>query len=45
MTDPQTADQDVVDILLADHREVETLFVELETRQGTPSTAAGSPTW
>ncbi|CCH15629.1 hemerythrin domain-containing protein [Micromonospora lupini] len=37
MTDPQTTgDQDVVDILVADHREVETLFVELETRQGTP---------
>ncbi|MEU4333567.1 hemerythrin domain-containing protein [Micromonospora lupini] len=37
MTNPQTTgDQDVVDILVADHREVETLFVELETRQGTP---------
>ncbi|MEV4655066.1 hemerythrin domain-containing protein [Micromonospora sp. NPDC049301] len=37
MTNPQTtADQDVVDVLVADHREVETLFVELETRQGTP---------
>ncbi|MEU8179986.1 hemerythrin domain-containing protein [Micromonospora sp. NPDC049047] len=31
-----TGDQDVVDILVADHRGVETLFVELETRQGTP---------
>ncbi|MEU7612455.1 hemerythrin domain-containing protein [Micromonospora sp. NPDC049204] len=36
MTNPPTTDQDVVDILVADHREVETLFVELETRQGTP---------
>ncbi|MGC5305558.1 hemerythrin domain-containing protein [Micromonospora zamorensis] len=37
MTNPQIADdQDVVDILVADHREVETIFVELETRQGTP---------
>ncbi|MCO1595429.1 hemerythrin domain-containing protein [Micromonospora sp. RHAY321] len=37
MTNPQTTDgQDVIDILTADHREVETLFVELETRQGTP---------
>ncbi|MFG1883547.1 hemerythrin domain-containing protein [Micromonospora sp. NPDC049102] len=37
MSSPQsTGDQDVVDILVADHREVETLFVELETRQGTP---------
>ncbi|WP_433117311.1 hemerythrin domain-containing protein [Micromonospora sp. CA-246542] len=31
-----TGEQDVVDILVADHRTVETLFVELETRQGTP---------
>ncbi|MFG1838857.1 hemerythrin domain-containing protein [Micromonospora sp. NPDC049175] len=31
-----TDDHDVVDILVADHREVEALFVELETRQGTP---------
>lgn len=29
-------EQDVVDVLVADHRAVETLFVELETRQGTP---------
>ncbi|MET8084071.1 hemerythrin domain-containing protein [Micromonospora sp. NPDC005197] len=37
MSNPQTTgDEDVVDILIADHREVETLFVELETRQGTP---------
>ncbi|MFG2099433.1 hemerythrin [Micromonospora sp. S4605] len=37
MTETQTATgQDVVDVLTADHREVETLFVELETRQGTP---------
>ncbi|MEV4540681.1 hemerythrin domain-containing protein [Micromonospora echinaurantiaca] len=37
MTETQTAaGQDVVDVLTADHREVETLFVELETRQGTP---------
>ncbi|RKN48533.1 hemerythrin domain-containing protein [Micromonospora endolithica] len=37
MSNPQTAtDQDVVDILVADHREVEVLFVELESRQGTP---------
>jgi hemerythrin superfamily protein len=37
MTKPQTTgDQDVVDILTADHREVETLFAELESRQGTP---------
>ncbi|MEU7926510.1 hemerythrin domain-containing protein [Micromonospora sp. NPDC049801] len=31
-----TGEQDVVDLLVADHRAVETLFVELETRQGTP---------
>ncbi|MGK5737995.1 hemerythrin domain-containing protein [Micromonospora sp. URMC 103] len=36
MTDPQSRDQDVVDVLTADHREVEALFVELESRQGTP---------
>ena len=38
MTDPQTTDDepDVVDILVADHREVEVLFGELENRQGTP---------
>ncbi|WP_422737989.1 hemerythrin domain-containing protein [Micromonospora sp. WMMD729] len=37
MSSPQsTGEQDVVDILVADHHEVETLFVELETRQGTP---------
>ncbi|MEV4117896.1 hemerythrin domain-containing protein [Micromonospora sp. NPDC049645] len=37
MTTPQnTDDQDVVDILVADHREVEAVLVELETRQGTP---------
>ncbi|MER7330529.1 MULTISPECIES: hemerythrin domain-containing protein [unclassified Micromonospora] len=28
--------QDVVDVLTADHREVEALFVELESRRGTP---------
>ncbi|MGS2615550.1 hemerythrin domain-containing protein [Micromonospora sp. LZ34] len=36
MTKAQTTGQDVVDVLTADHREVETLFVELESRQGTP---------
>jgi len=37
MSNPQTVDdQDVVDILVTDHHEVEALFVELETRQGTP---------
>ncbi|WP_433536760.1 hemerythrin domain-containing protein [Micromonospora sp. CA-249363] len=37
MSSPQsTGEQDVIDILVTDHREVETLFVELETRQGTP---------
>ncbi len=37
MTNPSTAmDRDVVDVLTADHREVEVLFVELENRQGTP---------
>jgi hemerythrin superfamily protein len=34
MTDTQS--QDVVDVLMADHREVEAIFVELESRQGTP---------
>jgi hemerythrin superfamily protein len=37
MTDTHNATgQDVVDVLTADHREVEALFVELESRQGTP---------
>ncbi|MGN9811018.1 hemerythrin domain-containing protein [Micromonospora sp. BQ11] len=36
MTTSQTTEQDVVDVLTADHREVEVLFVELESRQGTP---------
>ncbi|MEV1142759.1 hemerythrin domain-containing protein [Micromonospora sp. NPDC049799] len=36
MTNTQTTQQDVVDVLTADHREVEVLFVELESRQGTP---------
>ncbi|MEU8086238.1 hemerythrin domain-containing protein [Micromonospora sp. NPDC049101] len=37
MSNRETADDhDVVDILVADHREVETLLVELETRQGPP---------
>ncbi|MEW2376662.1 hemerythrin domain-containing protein [Micromonospora sp. NPDC047812] len=37
MTNPQdTRSQDVVDVLTADHREVEALFVQLESRQGTP---------
>ncbi|MET7876005.1 hemerythrin domain-containing protein [Micromonospora profundi] len=37
MSNPQTVDdRDVVDILVTDHHEVEALFVELETRQGTP---------
>ncbi|MFC4020880.1 hemerythrin domain-containing protein [Micromonospora sp. GCM10011542] len=37
MTNPQTTEgQDVVDVLTSDHQEVETLFVELESRQGTP---------
>ncbi|MEH0937834.1 hemerythrin domain-containing protein [Micromonospora psammae] len=31
-----TAHQDVVDVLTADHREFEAIFVELESRQGTP---------
>ncbi|WDZ86484.1 hemerythrin domain-containing protein [Micromonospora cathayae] len=31
-----TAGRDVIDILTTDHREVEALFVELESRQGTP---------
>ncbi|MFG3600330.1 hemerythrin domain-containing protein [Micromonospora chersina] len=35
MTDVQT-ERDVVDVLMADHREVEAIFVELESRQGTP---------
>ncbi|MEO3772876.1 hemerythrin domain-containing protein [Micromonospora sp. B9E7] len=35
MTNPQTTDDhDVVDLLVTDHREVEALFVELETRPG-----------
>ncbi|PWU47270.1 hemerythrin [Micromonospora globispora] len=37
MTNAQTTTgQDVVDVLMADHREVEAIFVELESRQGTP---------
>ncbi|WFF02608.1 hemerythrin domain-containing protein [Micromonospora sp. WMMD964] len=37
MTNQQTTDEhDAVDILVADHREVEALLVELETRRGTP---------
>lgn len=34
MTDVQT-ERDVVDVLMTDHREVEAIFVELESRQGT----------
>ncbi|GLY26270.1 hemerythrin domain-containing protein [Micromonospora sp. NBRC 101691] len=37
MTNPEAmAGRDVIDVLTADHREVEALFVELENRQGTP---------
>ncbi|MFI6227585.1 hemerythrin domain-containing protein [Micromonospora echinospora] len=37
MTNPEAmAGRDVIDVLTADHREVEALFVELESRQGTP---------
>ncbi|MEU4565636.1 hemerythrin domain-containing protein [Micromonospora sp. NPDC023956] len=37
MTNPEaTAGRDVIDVLTSDHREVETLFAELESRQGTP---------
>lgn len=37
MTNAQTTTgQDVVDVLMADHREVEGIFVELESRQGSP---------
>lgn len=36
MSHHETTHQDVVDVLMADHREVEAIFVELETRQGTP---------
>ncbi|SCL37253.1 Hemerythrin HHE cation binding domain-containing protein [Micromonospora pallida] len=37
MTTPQAdRGRDVIDILTTDHREVEALFVELESRQGTP---------
>ncbi|MFI6821569.1 hemerythrin domain-containing protein [Micromonospora sp. NPDC050187] len=37
MTNPQaTAGRDVIDVLTTDHREVEAIFVELESRQGTP---------
>jgi hemerythrin superfamily protein len=37
MTNPQAnASRDVIDILTSDHREVEALFAELESRQGTP---------
>lgn len=46
MTNPQDIrGQDVVDVLTADHREVEALFVQLESRQGTPSTVGSWPTW
>lgn len=37
MTDLQeTRDRDVIDVLTSDHREFETLFAQLEGRQGTP---------
>ena len=37
MTNAQTTTgKDVVDVLMTDHREVEAIFVELESRQGTP---------
>ncbi|TDB70153.1 hemerythrin domain-containing protein [Micromonospora sp. KC723] len=36
MSHHDTTQRDVVDILMADHREVEAIFVELESRQGTP---------
>ncbi|MEU4527292.1 hemerythrin domain-containing protein [Micromonospora ureilytica] len=37
MTNPATADDhDAVDILVADHREIEAVLVELATRRGTP---------
>ncbi|WP_433389407.1 hemerythrin domain-containing protein [Micromonospora sp. KLBMP9576] len=36
MTETPNAGQDVVNVLTADHREIEALFVELESRQGTP---------
>ncbi|OZV75552.1 hemerythrin [Micromonospora echinospora] len=37
MTNPEAmAGRDVIDVLTADHREVEALFVELESRQGAP---------
>ncbi|NJP31123.1 hemerythrin domain-containing protein [Micromonospora thermarum] len=37
MTNPQTTTgPDVLDVLITDHREVEVLFVELESRQGSP---------
>lgn len=39
------AGRDVVDVLMTDHREVEAIFVELESRHGTPSTGGSSPTW
>ncbi|MFC4148774.1 hemerythrin domain-containing protein [Micromonospora mangrovi] len=35
MSHTQSTGQDVVDVLMADHREVESIFVELESRQGT----------
>ncbi|MGK5441903.1 hemerythrin domain-containing protein [Micromonospora sp. URMC 105] len=36
MSHHEKSHQDVVDVLISDHREVESIFVELETRQGTP---------
>ncbi|MBM0227155.1 MULTISPECIES: hypothetical protein [Micromonospora] len=37
--------RDVVDVLMTDHREVEAIFGELESRYGTPSTGGSSPMW
>ncbi|TDC31607.1 hemerythrin domain-containing protein [Micromonospora sp. KC213] len=36
MSHHESTERDVVDVLTADHREVEAIFVELESRQGTP---------
>ncbi|TDC75738.1 hemerythrin domain-containing protein [Micromonospora sp. KC606] len=36
MSHHESTERDVVDVLVADHREVEAIFVELESRQGTP---------
>lgn len=44
MTDVQT-ERDVVDVLMTDHREVEAIFVELESRRAPRSTGGSSPTW